>query len=87
LRLAIISLLIPVEEAELTWLKEKTGATSGNISVQIDKLKTAGYIKVEKTYRNNYPLTLCSITQTGVKAFEKYVHSLKSYLEPGKGAE
>ena len=82
LRLAIVSLLIAVEEAEFNYLKEKTGATSGNLSVQVDKLKTEGYIEVTKTFRNNYPLTNCRITKKGIKAFEKYVEHLKSYLNP-----
>jgi len=80
LRLAIVSLLISVEEAEFNFLKDKTEATSGNLSVQINKLKDAGYIKVDKKFRNNYPLTICKITQTGVDAFEKYVKDLKEYL-------
>lgn len=82
LRLAIISLLISVEEAEFTFLKEKTNATSGNLSVQLDKLKTAGYIGITKSFRNNYPLTVCKITKKGINAFEKYVDHLKSYIEP-----
>ena len=82
LRLEIVSLLIAVEEAEFNYLKEKTGATSGNLSVQVDKLKTEGYIEVTKTFRNNYPLTTCRITKKGIKAFEKYVEHLKSYLNP-----
>ena len=82
LRLAIVSLLISVEEAEFNFLKEKTNATSGNLSVQLDKLKTEGYIEVTKSFRNNYPLTVCKITKKGINAFEKYVESLKSYLNP-----
>ena len=82
LRLAVMSLLMGVAEAEFNFLKEKTGATSGNLSVQIDKLKQAGYITVAKSFRNNYPLTICRKTKTGVKAFEKYVNDLKSYLKP-----
>jgi DNA-binding transcriptional ArsR family regulator len=82
LRLAIVSLLISVEEAEFNFLKEKTNATSGNLSVQLDKLKTEGYIEINKSFRNNYPLTVCKITKKGVNAFEKYVESLKSYLNP-----
>jgi len=82
LRLAIVSLLISVEEAEFTFLKEKTNATSGNLSVQLDKLKTEGYIDISKSFRNNYPLTVCKITKKGINAFEKYVDSLKSYLNP-----
>ena len=84
LRLAIVSLLISVEEAEFTYLKEKTNASSGNLSVQLDKLKTEGYIEINKSFRNNYPLTVCKITSKGINAFEKYVESLKSYLNPKK---
>jgi hypothetical protein len=82
LRLAIVSLLISVEEAEFNFLKEKTNATSGNLSVQLDKLKTEGYIEVTKSFRNNYPLTVCKITKKGINAFEKYVEHLKSYINP-----
>lgn len=75
-----MSLLVSVEEAEFNFLKEKTGATAGNLSVQIDKLKQAGYITVTKTFRDNYPLTLCKVSKKGIKAFENYVESLKGYL-------
>jgi DNA-binding MarR family transcriptional regulator len=84
LRLAIMSLLVSVEEAEFTYIKEKTEATAGNLSVQIDKLKQAGYIEVNKSFKNNYPLTVCRITQEGIHAFEKYVDHLKTYLTPKK---
>jgi predicted transcriptional regulator len=80
LRLAVMSLLIGVKEAEFTYLKEKTGATAGNLSVQIQKLKDAGYIEVVKQFKDNYPQTICRITQQGISAFEKYVENLKSYL-------
>ena len=80
LRLALMSLLITVKEAEFTFLKEKTGATAGNISVQIQKLKDAGYIEVIKQFRDNYPQTICRITPVGITAFENYVENLKSYL-------
>lgn len=82
LRLAIMSILMSVEEAEFTYLKEKTQATSGNLSVQIDKLKQAEYITVTKSFKDNYPLTICKKTKKGVKAFEAYVASLKGYLNP-----
>jgi DNA-binding transcriptional ArsR family regulator len=84
LRLAIVSLLIGVKEAEFTFLKEKTGATAGNLSVQIQKLKEAGYIEVEKRFRDNYPQTICRISQQGISAFEKYVAAMQTYLNPGK---
>jgi DNA-binding transcriptional ArsR family regulator len=80
LRLAVISLLIGVKEAEFTFIKEKTGATAGNISVQIQKLKEAGYIDVIKQFKENYPQTICKITAQGITAFENYVTALQSYL-------
>jgi DNA-binding transcriptional ArsR family regulator len=80
LRLAVVSLLISVKEAEFTFLKEKTNATAGNISVQINKLKDAGYVEVTKQFKDNYPQTLCKITQKGVLAFEEYVNALRSYM-------
>ncbi len=81
LRLALISLLISVKEAEFTFLKEKTNATAGNISVQLQKLKDAGYIEINKQFKNNYPQTICRITQQGIEAFEKYVAALQTYLK------
>ena len=80
LRLAVVSLLISVKEAEFIFLKEKTNATAGNLSVQIQKLKEAGYIEVIKQFKDNYPQTICKITNAGIKAFEEYVQVLKTYL-------
>ncbi len=82
LRLAIISLLVGSEVAEFTYIREQTGATAGNLSIQITKLKEAGYINVEKKFRNNYPQTLCSISPLGKEKFAEYVRSLKDYLSP-----
>jgi DNA-binding transcriptional ArsR family regulator len=75
-----MSLLIGVKSAEFNYLVEKTGATRGNISVQLKKLEEAGYIEITKSFRNNYPLTTCRITRPGIDAFEKYVDSLRDYL-------
>jgi DNA-binding transcriptional ArsR family regulator len=83
LRLAVMSLLIGVKEAEFTFIREKTNSTAGNLSVQIQKLKDAGYIDVIKQFRDNYPLTICKITKQGIKAFEEYVGNLQSYLGQG----
>lgn len=80
LRLAVVSLLVSVKEAEFTFLKEKTGATAGNLSVQLQKLKEASYIEITKQFKDNYPQTVCKITKTGVEAFENYVRDLKQYL-------
>ena len=81
LRLAVMSLLVSAEEAEFPYIKEQTGATAGNLSVQIDKLSAAGYIEVKKTFKGKKPCTICRITSTGMKAFEDYVTALKSYLK------
>jgi DNA-binding transcriptional ArsR family regulator len=84
LRLAIVSLLMGVESADFSFLQEKTGATAGNLSIQITKLKEAGYIEVTKKFRENYPQTLCKITPLGRQRFAEYVKALKEYLNPEK---
>lgn len=82
LRLAVISLLVSVKKAEFTYLKEQTRASAGNLSVQLQKLKEADYIEIEKTFKDNYPQTNCRITKTGIKAFEAYVKNLQQYINP-----
>lgn len=81
LRLGVMSLLLSVESAEFTFLKEKTNSTAGNLSIQLDKLSEAGYIKVEKSFKGKKPLTTCTITKKGIKAFEDYVNALKQYIQ------
>ena len=81
LRLAVMSLLVELEEADFVYLRENTQATAGNLSVQLDKLSEAGYILVEKTFEGKKPRTLCRITPVGLQAFESYVDALKSYLK------
>lgn len=80
LRLAVMSVLVNLEEADFVYLRETTGATAGNLSVQIDKLTTAGYITVEKGFKGKKPQTICRLTAEGLKAFESYVDALKTYL-------
>lgn len=80
LRLAVVSLLAGVESADFTYIREQTGATAGNLSVQIDKLSQAGYIAVTKGYNGKKPQTLCRITPVGVTAFRDYLEALKSYI-------
>ena len=84
LRLAVMSLLISVKEAEFIFIKEKTNATAGNLSVQVQKLKEAGYIEVVKEFKDNYPNTTCKITKQGIAAFEDYVKALQQYLQMGQ---
>ena len=80
LRLAVISILMNVEEADFVYLREKTDSTSGNLSVQLDKLSSAGSIAVEKGFVGKKTRTVCKITEQGRKAFEEYVDALKQYI-------
>ncbi len=80
LRLAVVSLLLSVEEADFSYLKDKTQATSGNLSVQIDKLSEAGYIEVRKEIIGKKPRTSCRLTDKGRDALNEYVSTLKEYL-------
>ena len=80
LRLAVVSILVELEEADFVYLRETAKATAGNLSVQLDKLSEAGYISVEKTFEGKKPRTICRITPVGLAAFEAYVEALKSYL-------
>ena len=80
LRLAVISILMNVEEADFVYLKEKTESTAGNLSVQLDKLAGAGYIEVEKGFVGKKTRTVCRITPAGAKAFEEYGDTLRQYL-------
>lgn len=81
LRLAVMSILSGVESADFTYLKQQTGATAGNLSVQIDKLASAGYISVEKGFKGRMPCTTCRIEPAGREAFTSYVEALKEYLK------
>ncbi|MFN6379891.1 MAG: winged helix-turn-helix domain-containing protein [Flavobacteriales bacterium] len=81
LRLAIMSLLIANNKAEFNFIKEKTGATAGNLSIQLQKLKDAKYLEIEKTFKGNYPLTTVIITKEGIAAFKEYIAALKTYFK------
>lgn len=80
LRLAVVSILVSVKKADFSYLKEQTKSTAGNLSVQLQKLKEADYIEIEKSFKDNYPQTTCKITKTGIKAFEEYVKTIKQYI-------
>ncbi|MBQ8674272.1 MAG: transcriptional regulator [Bacteroides sp.] len=82
LRLAVVSLLLSVDEADFVYIRQQTGATAGNLSVQLDKLSKAGYVSLSKSFRGKMPCTTCRITPEGVAAFEEYVEALKSYILP-----
>ena len=80
LRLAVMSVLVGADEADFVYLRQQTGATAGNLSVQLDKLAAADYITVEKGFQGKKPRTTCRITDTGRAAFAAYVESLRSYI-------
>ncbi|KYG82440.1 winged helix-turn-helix domain-containing protein [Roseivirga echinicomitans] len=82
LRLAVMSLLISVEAADFVYIKEQTESTAGNLSVQLDKLSTAGYIEITKQFEGKKPKTTCKVTQKGVDAFDTYVKEIQQYLKP-----
>ena len=81
LRLAVMSILISTEAADFVFLREKTGSTAGNLSVQIEKLREAGYIDVVKSFKGKMPCTTCRITPKGIAAFELYVAALQNYIQ------
>jgi len=80
LRLAVMSILMNVEEADFVYLREKTEATAGNLSVQLDKLSAAGYIDVEKGFAGKKTRTVCRVTAQGRQAFKEYVDALRQYI-------
>lgn len=80
LRLAVMSILLTAEEADFVYLKEKTESTAGNLSVQLEKLNTAGYIEIDKSFVGKKPRTTCRMTEAGRKAMTEYVEALKTYL-------
>ena len=84
LRLAVMSLLVGVGEADFVYLRQQTGATAGNLSGQLDKLSKAGYIEITKTFVGKRPNTSCRLTEDGMAAFEEYVEAIKEYLKVRK---
>ena len=80
LRLAMMSILVGVDEADFVYIRKQTGATAGNLSVQLDKLSEAGYITVEKGFKGKKPCTTCRVTEAGISAFSEYVAALMDYI-------
>ena len=83
-RLAIMSLLMNVKSAEFSFLLENINTTKGNLSFQLTKLKEAEYIEIKKSFKGNYPLTTCEVTQRGIDAYEIYVKSIDEYFKEFK---
>lgn len=86
-RLAIMSILISVKEAEFSYLLENIKTTKGNLSFQMNKLKEAEYIEVKKSFKGNYPLTTCEISEKGINAYEIYVNSIDDYFKQFKNTK
>jgi len=83
-RLAVLSILIAVKEADFNHLKKETETTDGNLSTHLAKLEEAGYIRMKKSFQGKKPLTTCSITEKGKAAFSAYLRALESYFPGGK---
>ncbi|MDP4237310.1 MAG: transcriptional regulator [Bacteroidota bacterium] len=82
IRLAIMSVLVTVDEAEFTYLREKVGATDGNLGMHLKKLEDAKYIKVRKNFVDRKPVTHYKLTAIGRKAFALYIDSLEQLIKP-----
>ena len=80
LRLAVMSILVGVDEADFVYIRKQTGAPAGDLSVQLDKLSEAGYITVEKGFKGKKPCTTCRVTEAGISAFSEYVAALMDYI-------
>lgn len=81
LRLAVMSILMSVEEADFVYLRQQTESTAGNLSVQLDKLSNSGYISVEKGFQGKKTRTVCRVTERGREAFRNYVETIRKYLK------
>src|SRR5579872_1462420 len=81
IRLAIMAVLMAVDEAEFIYLREKVGATDGNLSVHLKKLEEAKYIAVKKSFADRKPITHYKLTSAGRKAFEAYIDNLEKLIK------
>jgi len=84
IRLAILSVLITAESANFTFLKESTGTTDGNLNTHLTKLETNGYIAIRKTFKDNKPQTICTITKKGRNSFNTYLEQLDQIVQMRK---
>jgi DNA-binding MarR family transcriptional regulator len=84
IRLAVMSILITVDDASFTFLRESTKTTDGNLSTHLSKLEKAGYITVMKSFKGKRPHTTCSVTRKGRKAFDRYLEQLGSIVKKQK---
>ncbi|HDP94325.1 MAG TPA: transcriptional regulator [Candidatus Aminicenantes bacterium] len=82
IRLGVLSILMVVDEADFTYLKDRTGATEGNLSTHLSRLEEAGLIQITKTFFKKRPRTVCRITPVGEKRFKNYLNRLEEILSP-----
>jgi DNA-binding MarR family transcriptional regulator len=82
-RTMIVAILYNLESADFLYLQREAGLTKGNLSAHLTKLEEAGYVRIEKTFRGKIPLTLCSLTESGRKAFDAYREKLKQFIDNG----
>lgn len=80
IRLAILSILISVKDADFNYLKQTIGTTDGNLSTHLSKLEEKNYVRVVKGYKGKKPRTSCSITAKGKQAFSIYLEALDDLL-------
>ncbi len=80
-RLLIVTILATVESADFLFLQRETGLTKGNLSAHLSKLEGAGYIKIEKTFKGKFPLTICKLTSAGKKALAGYRQQLQEFMD------
>ncbi len=85
IRLAALSILVTVQNANFSFLKESIKTTDGNLSTHLTKLEEAGYIKIEKTFKGKKPQTICSITNQGRDALTKYIDILENLIKKQRG--
>ncbi len=81
IRLAIMTLLVSVDQAEFTFIRDKINTTDGNLSVHLRKLEEGGYIKMQKRFVERKPVTSYSITVKGHNAFEQYIEQLEKMIK------
>ncbi len=80
-RLLIVTILSTVASADFLFLQRETGLTKGNLSAHLSKLEGAGYLKIEKTFKGKFPLTICKLTSTGQKALKGYRQQLQEFMD------
>lgn len=83
-RLGIMSMLAAAPELSFTELRAALGMTDGNLTTHIRALQQEGYVSVAKSFQNNRPLTTCSLTTAGRKAFAAYINLLEQIVRQNR---